>query len=135
MSSVEELINGKYFNLVLLLTKYECINSIYWVYNNTLLRPIMIVTKKREVADKNHAFPHLWTAEYFLICISATAVCIICNENTCSEKDYNIKRQCKTSHALQLSGIHSKMRSKKKTQLQNSLAQQQSLCSQHCSVC
>jgi len=29
-------------------------------------------------------------------------------------KDYNIKRQCKTSHALKLSGIHSKMRSKKK---------------------
>ena len=50
-------------------------------------------------------------------------------------KDYDIKRQCKTSHALQLSGIHSKMRNKKKTQLQNSLAQQQSLFSQHCSVC
>jgi hypothetical protein len=46
----------------------------------------MTAAKKREVADKNHAFPHLWTAEYFLICISATAICIICNENICSER-------------------------------------------------
>jgi len=44
MIFVEELINCKYFNLVLLLTKFECINSIYWVYNNNLLCPIMIVT-------------------------------------------------------------------------------------------
>lgn len=86
MNSVEKLINCKYFNLVLLLTKFECINSIYWVYNNYLLCTIMIVAKKREVADKNHAFPNLWTAEYFLICMSATAVCVICNENTCSER-------------------------------------------------
>jgi len=86
MSSVEELINCKYFNLVLLLTKFECITSIYWVYNNNLLCPIVTVAKKREVAHKNHAFPHLWTAAYFLICISATAVCVICNGNTCSER-------------------------------------------------
>jgi len=46
----------------------------------------MIVAKKREVADKNHAFPHLWTAEYSLICISVTAVCVICNDNAYSER-------------------------------------------------
>lgn len=70
----------------MLLTKYECINSTSWVYSNNLLCSIVTVAKKREAADKNHAFPHLWTAEYFLICISATAVCVICNENTCSER-------------------------------------------------
>jgi hypothetical protein len=80
------VINCRYFISVLLLTKFECINSIYWIYNNNLLCSIMIVAKKREVADKNHAFPHLWTAEYFFICISVIAVCIICNDNAYSER-------------------------------------------------
>jgi hypothetical protein len=69
-------------------TAFECMNSIQWIYNNSLLCPIITVAQKTEVADNNHTFPHLWTAEYLLICSLATGACIICNENTCSEKIY-----------------------------------------------
>jgi hypothetical protein len=78
----------------------------------------------KNIADKNHTFPHWWTTLYFLICIRAAAVCIICNENISALKEYNIKSHYKTNHALQLSGIHSQMGSKKqlsfKTVLLNS---------------
>jgi hypothetical protein len=81
-----------------------------------------MTTLKKINVDENRIFESRWTVEHSVISIERAAACIVCKKNVCF-KEYSIKRH----YEMKLSGKHGWLSRNKIIQLQNRLAQQQSL--------
>jgi hypothetical protein len=79
-------------------------------------------TLKKLNVDENRMFESRWTLVYLVISIERAAACIVCNKNVCFN-EYSIKRH----YEMKLGGKHGWLSWNKIIQLQNRLAQQQSL--------
>ena len=83
-----------------------------------------LTTKKRKVDEEGRVFQEKWELHYFCTTVNGKIHCLICNDNICTPKAYNLKRHYETNH-LSYDKYEGQMRVSKLEELKVSFAQQQ----------
>lgn len=82
--------------------------------------------KKRKVKEEGRVFQEKWELQYFCTEVNGKIHCLICNNNICTPKAYNLKRHYETNH-LSYDKYEGPMRVSKLKELKANLTQQQTL--------
>ena len=86
-----------------------------------------MASKKRKISDGGRIFQERWTEQYFFVQVSSKPICLICNGEVSSLKEYNIKRHYVTNHAPVYDKFKDQFRRDKVAELKNVLVGQQAV--------